>query len=116
MTLEELVDEFATNVAAQKDAIFADKPDAKKANKHAKRYMDAFDELRARGNAGRDALTVLLSHPRMDVKVAAAGCLLKHRTTEARAILERAAAGQGLTAMEAQMTLKHWDEGTWNRD
>ena len=57
--------------------------------------------------AGRDALAVLLAHPRMDVRVAAAACLLRHRTQEAQRILEQAAAGKGLAAFEAQQVLKN---------
>ncbi len=114
MKLEELVEQFAENVAAQTDAIW--RGDAKTGNKHAKRYGAAFDKLRAHGDAGRDALAVLLKHPRMDVRVTAAACLLRHRTEEARAVLEEAAKGKGLVPFEAQQALKRWEEGTWALD
>ncbi len=114
MTLEQLVEEFALNVSAQTDAIL--RGDAKAGNRHADRYVKAFKKLRQEGDAGRDALAVLLSHPRMDVRVAAAACLLRHRTNEAKAILEQAAAGQGLAAFEAQQVLKNWQNGSWALD
>ena len=114
MNLEELVEQFATHVAAQTAAIW--QGDAKTGNKHAKKYGAAFDKLRAHGNAGRDALTVLLKHPRMDVRVMAAAHLLRHRTAEAKAVLEDAAQGEGMIPFGAQQALKRWEEGTWALD
>ncbi len=114
MNLEELVEQFAENVAAQTDAIW--RGDAKTGNKHARRYGAVFDKLRAHGNAGRDALAVLLKHPRMDVRVTAAACLLRHRTAEAKAVLEEAAKGEGLVPFGAQQALLRWEEGTWALD
>lgn len=112
MNLEELVEEFALHIAAQNDAIF--RADSRTGNRHYKRAMAAVDKLRAQGKAGWDALAVLLAHARMDVRVSAAALLLRHRTEEARVILEEAAAGQGLAAMEAFYVLKHWAEGSWD--
>ncbi|RKH71469.1 DUF2019 domain-containing protein [Corallococcus interemptor] len=114
MTLEGLVREFAENVAAQTDAIF--QVGAAPEDRHGDRYLAAFDELRAQGNAGREALCVLLKHPRMDVKATAAAFLLRYRTTEARAVLEEAARGEELVAFGARQTLKGWDEGVWDLD
>ena len=114
MTLEELVEQFAENVVAQTDAIW--RGDAKTGNKHADRYIAAFRKLRAHGDAGRDALAVLLTHPNLDVRTMAAAFLLRHRTVQAKAVLEEAARGQGLIAFEAGETLKHWEEGTWALD
>jgi hypothetical protein len=113
-SLKELVDEFAENVAAQSEAIM--RGDAKTGNKHANRYIAALKKLRSKGNAGRDALAVLLSHPRADVRVMAAAFLLRYRTAEAKAVLEAAAGGNGMSSLGAIMSLKHWEEGTWNLD
>lgn len=112
--IEELVAEFAENVAAQTDSIW--RGDAKTGNKHAKRYIAAFDKLIAQGDAGRDALTVLFTHPRMDVRVSAAAYLLRYRTAEARAILEEAAKGEGMVPFEASLVLKNWENGSWALD
>ena len=112
--IEELVAEFSENVAAQTDSIW--RGDAKTGNKHARRYIAAFDKLTAHGDAGRDALTVLFKHPRMDVRVSAAAYLLRYRTAEARAILEAAATGEGLVPFEASLVLKNWESGTWALD
>jgi len=114
-TLEELVEEFAQNVTAQTDAIW-DKANAKAANKHAKRILAAFDQLCSHGDVGRDALAALFTHPRVDVRVTAAAFLLRHKTAEAKAVLEEAAKGEGITSLEAEQTLRHWDEGTWALD
>jgi len=109
-----LVEQFAENVAAQTNAIW--RGDARTGNKHAKKYMAAFDKLRAHGDAGRDALTVLLQHPRMDVRVAAAAYLLRYKTAKSMAVLKEAAKGQGLVPFEAGQALKRWEEGTWALD
>ncbi|MFL5355407.1 DUF2019 domain-containing protein [Archangium sp.] len=112
--LEQLVAEFAENVAAQTDSIW--RGDAKTGNKHARRYIAAFGKLIAHGDAGRDALTVLFKHPRMDVRVSAAAYLLRYRTAEARTILDEAARGEGLVPFEASLVLKNWENGTWALD
>jgi len=114
MKLEKLVEQFALNVAAQTEAIF--RGDAKTGNKHARKYGAAVDQLLAHGNAGRDALLVLLQHERMDVRVMAAAHLLRYRTAEAKAVLEEAAKGTGLVPFEAEQALKRWEEGTWALD
>jgi hypothetical protein len=114
MGLEQLVEEFAQNIAAQTDCIM--QGDATKGNKHAMRALAAFRALCTHGDAGRDALAALFTHPRMDVRVTAAAFLLRHRTAEARAILETAALGQGLAALGAMQTLENWEAGTWALD
>lgn len=114
MALTDLVEQFAQHVAAQTDAIW--QGDSKLGNKHAKQYIAAFDKLRARGDAGRDALAALLTHPRMDVRVKAAAYLLRHRTGEAMRVLEDAAKGEGMIPFIASQVLKNWKEGTWNLD
>ncbi|QRK13702.1 DUF2019 domain-containing protein [Archangium violaceum] len=113
-SLEELVEEFAYHVQAQTKEIF--KGDAKTGNKHAKKAVAAFLELRSRGDTGRDALAVLFTHPSMDVRTSAAAFLLRHRTAEAKAVLEEAAKGMGLIPFEASEALKRWEEGTWALD
>lgn len=112
--LEALVKEFAFHVAAQSEAIMRARPGT--GNKHAKQSSAALEKLRAHGTAGRDALAALLLHQRMDVRVAAAAFLLRHRTAEAKGVLEEAANGQGLSALEARVILQQWQEGTWALD
>jgi hypothetical protein len=114
MNLEELVEEFAQNVSAQTDAIW--NGDAKTGNKHARRYVAAYKKLRNHGDAGRDALAVLLKHPRMDVRVKAAIYLLSERPTQALPVLEEAAKSKGMIPFEASQVLKYWSEGTWSLD
>jgi hypothetical protein len=112
--LQDLVAEFARHVQAETEAIW--RGDAKTANKHVSQCLAAFDKLRAHGDAGRDALAVLFTHPRMDVRTSAAALLLRHRTAEAKAVLEEAAKGKGLVPFEASQALKRWEEGTWALD
>ena len=114
MTLDGLVESFAHHTSAQTAAIL--RGDAKAGNKHARQRNAAFKKLCAHGDAGRDALAVLLTHPNADVRTMAAAYLLRHRTAEARAVLEEATRGQGLIAFEAGETLKRWEDGTWALD
>lgn len=114
MELEKIVQEFACHVQAQTEATW--RGDTKTGNKHAKKAIAAFMQLRSIGDAGRDALAVLMSHPRMDVRVMTATFLLRHRTAEAKAVLQEAAKGQGLIPFGASEALKRWVEGTWALD
>lgn len=112
--LQKFVDEFALHSAAQTEAIM--RGDAKASNKHANQSLAAFKRLKAHGNVGRDALATLFTHPRMDVRTAAAVFLLRYRHAEAKAVLEEAAKGKGLIPFEAQEALKRWEEGVWALD
>ncbi len=114
MTLDRLVESFAHHTSAQTAAIM--RGDAKVGNKHAKQRIAAFKKLCAHGNAGRDALAVLLMHSNIDVRTMAATYLLRYRTAEAKAVLEEVARGQGPIAFEAGEALKRWEEGTWALD
>ncbi|MFY2562817.1 DUF2019 domain-containing protein [Corallococcus terminator] len=114
MELEALVAQFAQNIAAQTDCIL--RGDSKSGNKHADKAFAAFSKLRERGDTGRDALAVLFTAPRMDVRVTAAAFLLRHKTVEAKAVLEEASKGEGMAALGAQQTLKNWESGTWALD
>ncbi|WPB81952.1 DUF2019 domain-containing protein [Archangium violaceum] len=113
-SLEELVEAFAHHGAAQTDAIF--RGDARTGNKHARMRYTTFDKLRARGDAGRDALAVLFKHPRMDVRAMAAAYLLRHRAEEARTVLLEISRGEGFAAFMASEALKRWVEGVWSLD
>jgi hypothetical protein len=108
------VEEFAENVAAQSRCI--DAGDSVQGNKHARRYINAFERLRKQGDAGRDALAALLDDPRADVRVTAAAYLLRHCGPRAKAVLEAAAGKPGLASFTAEQVLKHWANGTWTLD
>ena len=109
-----LVREFAENVAAQADAIR--RGDPKSGNRHAKRYIKAFRELRTHGDVGREALVPLMFVERADVRAMAAAFLLRYRPEEARRVLHDLARGAGFAAFSAGETLKRWEEGTWALD
>lgn len=109
-----LAEKFAHHTSEQTDAIF--RGDARTGNKHAKQRIATFKKLITHGNAGRDALASLLTHPRMDVRGMAAVYLLRYRTAEAKAVLLEIAQGEGLAAFEAGEALKRWEEGTWSLD
>jgi hypothetical protein len=112
--LDLLVKKFAEAVMHQKDAI--KRADPKAANEHAKDQLAAFDELRAHGNAGREALTVLFDHESADVRVSAAAFLLRYCESRARAVLETEARRKGLPAFAASQALTRWEDGEWELD
>jgi len=110
-----LVEEFAACVVAQTEQI--ERGDSRLGNVYAKRYLRAFNDLRRRGDAGRDALAVLLDDPRMDVREMAAAFLLRHRYRQCRELLEEIASGPpSLFALGAAECLARWDEGSWQLD
>jgi hypothetical protein len=112
---EDLVRQFADSTEAQSRCIDAGDPTT--GNKHAKKRIQAFKRLREQGDAGRDALKVLLADKRPDVRVMAAAYLLRHCHSEARAVLEEAAASAGgLVGFGAAQALLRWQEGTWALD
>ncbi|MFT3727117.1 MAG: DUF2019 domain-containing protein [Terricaulis sp.] len=114
MTLETLVAEFAASVPAQSEAIHRGDPTS--GNKFAKQRAAIWEELRAQGDAGREALAALLWDKRADVRTMAAAYLLRYKHVEAKAVLEREAKGTGIIAFEAEQTLERWKEGAWSLD
>jgi hypothetical protein len=111
---KQLVEQFAKNVAAQTDAI--SRGDPKAGNKHARRYIQAFERLRSMGDKGRDALVPLMREGRSDVRGMAAAFLLRHCTEEAICVLKELGAGEGVVAFSARESLKRWQEGAWQLD
>ena len=113
-SLEHFVEEFASCVLAQEDALR--QRDAQKGNQFARRYIQAWETLRSHGDAGRDALVPLLYDERVPVRVMAAAFLLRYRTKEAKRVLKEAAKGKGLSAFGAGQALERWAEGDWHLD
>lgn len=109
-----LIEEFANCVAMQ--AQWMAQGDATRGNVFAKRYVDAFDQLRQLGDHGREALAVLLDDARIEVRVMAAAYLLRHSGNRARAVLEAASRTSGLVGFGAQQALARWEDGTWALD
>jgi hypothetical protein len=114
--LKFLVKRFADSVAAQAAEI--EQGDPTSGNRSAKRYLAALDELRTHGDSGREALCALLTDSRAEVRVAAAGFLLRYCEERARPILEIEAMPEkrGLSAFRAERLLKAWEDGTWKLD
>jgi hypothetical protein len=108
------MEDFARNSATQTECIM--RGDATTGTEHAMRALAAFKTPYTHGEAGQDELTTLFTHFRIDMRVTAAAFLLEHRTTEARAVLEEAARGEGLAALVAMQPLKNWEDETWALD
>jgi hypothetical protein len=85
-------------------------------NKYARRYIAAFKKLRAHGDPGREALTVLLDPISANVRVMAAAFLLRYCEFKARRVLKAEAKGTGISAVGAEQTLLNWKNGTWVLD
>ena len=112
--INRLVKQFEENVIAQTEAI--KKGDSKSGNRFAKRYIQAFQELRILGDEGREALTILLKSERNDIRVMSAVFLLRYKNKEAIAVLEEASKEKSLIGFEATEALKRWWEGNWSLD
>ena len=113
--LSKLVEEFRSAVVAATEAVWAG--DAKTGNKHAMRFLRAFEKLRAIGDVGRDALVPLMAKEHSpDVRSMAAAFLLRYRHDEARRVLKEISRGKGLIPFEAGECLKRWAEGAWQLD
>lgn len=112
--LQDVVKEFAECVVAQSNAIA--KADANLGNRFAKRYIAAFKTLRLHGDEGREALAVLLSDSRANVRVMAAAYLLRYKHDQAKAVLEAEAEGAGIVAFGASQALQRWKDGSWALD
>jgi hypothetical protein len=107
-----LVEEFAACVVAQEAEIER----GHAGNKYARRYIAAFESLRAHGDPGREALAVLLDHTSPNVRVTAAAFLLRYCELKARRVLKAEAKGTGISAIGAEQTLLNWKNGTWALD
>ena len=114
--LDALGAEFEHAVLEQERCLAA--ADARAGNRAARKYLQAFQELRARGDLGREALTRLLDHSEPAVRTNAAAFLLPHTPQRAMSVLRAAArAGVGPHALAAVECITRWEEGgIWELD
>jgi hypothetical protein len=108
-TDEHLTQEFADAVVEQAREISLG--NARSGNSHARRYVSAARVLLGRGHDGTESFATLLSHSDASVRAMAAAFLLETRTELALAALRRIAAGVGLAALGARMTLQRYERG-----
>ena len=108
------VGDFATSVEGQNRAL--QRNDAATGNKYAKKYIAAVRKLREAGSAGWEALALLLADSRIDVRTMAACFLLRYNPERAQAVLKESALQKGVVGLGALMTLKRWEDGSWNLD
>ena len=113
-SLSHLARSFAEHVLAQNAAI--ERGDAAAGNRHARKYIAAWEALRAFGAQGRDALLPLLDDPRPSIAVMAAAFLLRHAPDRSLAVLRAWAGTPGFPGFEAQETLSRWEDGSWQLD
>ena len=112
--ISKLVQKFSENVSAQAEAMRLG--EFKNGNLYAKRYIQAFQSLRALGDEGRDGLVPLMFEGSAEVRAMAAAFLLRYQHDEARRVLQDLAGGTERVAAAAKETLMRWDEGSWQLD
>jgi hypothetical protein len=110
-TIEQLVEKFAEHVIKQDAAETVDQ-----GNRHALATGKVFDELAKHGDAGRDALSRLFSHPHRYVRCLSATFLLGYKNEAATAVLKELSRGTDLIAFGAEQSIKNWQSGDWELD
>lgn len=113
-SLSQLVEEFADTVIGQKAALKVN--NHRKGNRLAKARRQLWQQIRAHGDEGREALSTLLEDRRPDVRGMAAAYLLRYKTDEAKQVLQEVAEGEGIAAFGAAQALQRWEEGDWHLD
>src|SRR5258705_13663649 len=98
---------FVAAVVQQHECIA--RGDAHSGNTEATKYNAAARAMLAGGDREIDRFATLLAHDHDDVRVMAAAYLLKERTDAAVATLRPIAAGVGLAALGAHMTLARYE-------
>jgi hypothetical protein len=87
----------------------------KRGNYFAKRYMAAWDLLRARGDVGRDALIPYLGDERRYIRGLVAALLSSYRKSQCVDVLQELVRGGGMPGFFAEESLKRINEGvTWD--
>jgi Domain of unknown function (DUF2019) len=115
MTVNQLVDRFADIDVAQDQALLYD--EIGKFNRLFDQMHAVDIELRARGTEARLALLRLFDHPNMQVRLEAAKWSLGIGPEAARHVIEQVKKSQWFPqALEAGMTLRNLDSGTFKPD
>lgn len=110
-TLVQLIERFADIAIAQDDALL--NSDISKFNRLYDRMDEVDSELRARGTEARQALLQLYSHPNLQVRLKAAVRSLGVAPSHARRLLEDLRKSGAPQALDAGMTLRGLDEGSF---
>jgi hypothetical protein len=105
--LEQLVEEFADSVKAQREVALTD---SIAATRYSIKSGNAAKELLTQGEEGLSAFAKLLTDPRIEVRTTAAAYLIPFKTNESIAVLKFSAEGKGIVALGAIMALKRWEE------
>lgn len=114
-SIDIIISYFEKNIIAQSECI--KNGDHQNSNKHGKKYIKAFEEIRKRGDEAREKLSWLLTHEREDVQVMTAAYLLRFKTAASMAVLQRISKEDiGLVSFEAGEAIKRWNEDNWSLD
>lgn len=107
LTEQELIDSYV--LAASLHGSATEAGDSDTANRQYDVVAAVYDELRRR--AAEKALLPLLSHDNPNVRKWAGAHALEFAPTDGELALRTVAAGSGIAAFNAQMTLREWHAG-----
>ena len=111
MALEQLIERFAEIAVAQDEALLYN--ELSKFNRLYDRMDEVDSELRARGTEARMALLDLYAHPNLQVRLKAAVRTLGVAPKQARKLLEALRGSKGPQALDAGMTIRGLDDGSF---
>lgn len=110
LDMRNLLDEYSD--AAIKHAAASTEGDHKAANREYDRLAGVYRELKAGGDNAQNALLELLNHSNESVRGWAASHALEFAPSEGERVLTELMKAKSLWALDAEMTLKEWRNGT----
>jgi hypothetical protein len=109
--LSVLVRRFAVATRAHHSAL--EDMDEGRANAHARAIKGLYATITRQGDAGREALMVLLDSENQVVAGMAAVFSLRYSSHRSIEVLRRLAASGGLLGFRAGVALERWENGVW---
>lgn len=101
-------------VAAQAHQTALEELDEGRANAHARVISGLYAAIIREGDAGREALLVLLDHESPVVSGMAAVFSLRYNPPRSLVVLRRLAGQGGLLGFRASVALERWENGEWD--
>lgn len=110
--LSVMVHRFAVAARAHQTAL--EELDEERANAHARVISGLYAAISREGDAGREALLLLLDHENQVVAGMAAVFSLSYNPPRALAVLRLLAGKGGLLGFRASVALERWEKGDWD--
>lgn len=112
--LELILEEYIAACIKQEESL--NRGDSKTGNKQYRIINNIIRDLKANPNYGLDKLIPFLEHQNANVMLTTAFCLIPMLPEQAKNVLVTLAAGRGLVAFNAEMTLSEWEKGNLKFD